>query len=38
VKWCRTIGGPDLDHLDPFLLLDEFKSDDRDDYISGRLA
>jgi redox-sensitive bicupin YhaK (pirin superfamily) len=35
VRLRRTIGGPDLDHLDPFLLLDEFKSDDRDDYMAG---
>ncbi|MDD9932953.1 MAG: pirin family protein, partial [Myxococcales bacterium] len=31
----RTIGSPELDHLDPFLLLDEFKSDDSSDYIAG---
>lgn len=30
----RTLGGPDLDHLDPFLPLDEFKSDDRNDYLA----
>jgi hypothetical protein len=24
-----------MDHLDPFLLLDEFKSEDKDDYIAG---
>jgi redox-sensitive bicupin YhaK (pirin superfamily) len=35
VRMRRTIGGPDVDHIDPFLLLDEFKSDDRDDYIAG---
>ena len=35
VRLLRTLGGPELDHLDPFLLLDEFKSDDRDDYIAG---
>jgi redox-sensitive bicupin YhaK (pirin superfamily) len=31
----RSIGGRELDHLDPFLLLDEFRSDDAADYVSG---
>jgi redox-sensitive bicupin YhaK (pirin superfamily) len=31
----RVIGTPQLDHFDPFLLLDEFRSDDPDDYIAG---
>jgi redox-sensitive bicupin YhaK (pirin superfamily) len=31
----RSIGGPDLDHVDPFLLLDEFRSDRASDYIAG---
>ena len=35
VRLMRTIGSPELDHLDPFLLLDEFKSDDSSDYIAG---
>ena len=35
VRLKRTIGTPTLDHLDPFLLLDEFKSDSADDYIAG---
>jgi redox-sensitive bicupin YhaK (pirin superfamily) len=35
VRLRRTLGGPEIDHLDPFLLLDEFKSEDRDDYIAG---
>jgi len=35
VRLKRSLGIPELDHLDPFLLLDEFKSDDRDDYIAG---
>ena len=35
VRLRRTLGGPEIDHLDPFLLLDEFKSDDRNDYIAG---
>lgn len=35
VRIRRTIGLPDLDTLDPFLLLDEFRSDDATDYIAG---
>jgi redox-sensitive bicupin YhaK (pirin superfamily) len=35
VKLNRSIGGPVLDHLDPFLLLDEFGSEDGADYIAG---
>ncbi len=35
VKLNRTIGGPMLDSLDPFLLLDEFGSEDGADYIGG---
>jgi redox-sensitive bicupin YhaK (pirin superfamily) len=35
VKLNRAIGGPDLDNLDPFLLLDEFGSEDGADYIAG---
>lgn len=31
----RTIGTPRLRHLDPFLMLDQFKSDDPDQYIAG---
>jgi redox-sensitive bicupin YhaK (pirin superfamily) len=31
----RTIGTPGLRHLDPFLMLDHFGSDDPDDYIAG---
>ena len=31
----RTIGTPSLRHLDPFLMLDHFSSDDPDDYIAG---
>jgi redox-sensitive bicupin YhaK (pirin superfamily) len=31
----RSIGGRELDHLDPFLLLDEFRSDDAADYMAG---
>ncbi len=35
VKLRRYIGSPYLDYLDPFLLLDEFKSENPDDYIAG---
>ncbi len=35
VSLTRVIGGPELDMLDPFLLLDSFESDDPDDYIAG---
>ena len=35
VRLRRSLGGPQLAQLDPFLLLDEFKSDDRNDYIAG---
>ncbi|MGA7799617.1 MAG: pirin family protein [Gammaproteobacteria bacterium] len=31
----RTIGTPGRRHLDPFLMLDHFSSDDPDDYIAG---
>ncbi len=35
VKMTRVIASPHLDLFDPFLLLDEFRSDDPDDYIGG---
>jgi len=35
VKLTRIIGTPQLDTLDPFLLLDCFESDDADDYVAG---
>ncbi|MET0329893.1 MAG: pirin family protein [Dyella sp.] len=35
VKLKRVIGQPSLDMLDPFLMLDEFRSDQADDYIAG---
>ncbi len=35
VRLFRVIGGQTLPELDPFLLLDEFVSDDPDDYIGG---
>lgn len=35
VKIKRVIGTQEMNHLDPFLLLDEFKNDDPDDYAAG---
>lgn len=35
VKLYRVIGGPSLPDLDPFLMLDEFRSDKGADYIAG---
>lgn len=35
VKLTRIIGQPDLPELDPFLLLDEFRSVEASDYIGG---
>ena len=35
VKLTRFIGSPDINMLDPFLLLDNFHSDNPDDYIGG---
>ena len=35
VRMTRIIGTPELNMLDPFLLLDAFESDDPDDYIGG---
>src|SRR3546814_9350738 len=35
VKLTRVIGSPQLDMLDPFLLLDEFGTDKAEDYIAG---
>ena len=35
VSLTRIIGSPELNMLDPFLLLDEFGSDNPDDYIAG---
>ena len=35
VKLTRIIGSPDLNMLDPFLLFDEFGSDNPNDYIAG---
>ena len=35
VRLTRVIGTPALEQLDPFLLLDEFKSDRPNDYLAG---
>ena len=35
VKLKRAIGTPQLDYFDPFLMLDEFGSDNAEDYIAG---
>src|SRR5579862_3557699 len=35
VKLKRILGSPELNQLDPFLLLDEFKNDDPNDYEAG---
>ena len=35
VKLKRVIGGPALDMIDPFLMLDEFGSDDPESWIAG---
>ncbi|TGN19210.1 pirin family protein [Leptospira idonii] len=35
VKLRRMIGTEDIPNLDPFLMLDEFKSDSPDDYLAG---
>ncbi|WP_440997892.1 pirin family protein [Arhodomonas sp. SL1] len=35
VRLTRIIGTPYLDAVDPFLMLDEFRSDDPGDYIAG---
>ena len=35
VRLRRSLGLPGFDFLDPFLLLDEFKSDSSSDYIAG---
>ena len=35
VRLLRVIGTPALPDLDPFLMLDEFGSDDPDAYIAG---
>lgn len=35
VRLTRIIGGPGIERFDPFLMLDEFGSNEPDDYIAG---
>ena len=35
VKLKRAIGTPEIDYYDPFLMLDEFGSDNAEDYVAG---
>ena len=35
VKLKRSIGTPEQITIDPFLMLDEFGSENKDDYIAG---
>ena len=35
VKLKRSIGTPEADYIDPFLMLDEFGSENNEDYIAG---
>ena len=35
VKLKRSIGTPEAEYIDPFLMLDEFGSENKDDYIAG---
>ena len=35
VKLKRSIGTPEADYIDPFLMLDEFGSTNKDDYVAG---
>jgi redox-sensitive bicupin YhaK (pirin superfamily) len=35
VRLRRSLGGADRQRLDPFLMLDEFSSNDPDDYVAG---
>ena len=35
VKLTRVIGTPLMQRIDPFLMLDEFRSDDPDEYLAG---
>ncbi len=35
VKLLRVIGSQQVDHIDPFLLLDEFRNDDPNAYVAG---
>ena len=35
VKLKRSLGTPEADYIDPFLMLDEFGSENKDDYVAG---
>ena len=35
VKLKRSIGTPEANYIDPFLMLDEFGSENKDDYVAG---
>ena len=35
VKLKRSIGTPEADYIDPFLMLDEFGSENKEDYVAG---
>ena len=35
VSLLRVVGTPQIDYLDPFLMLDEFKNDDPGAYVAG---
>ena len=35
VKLKRSIGTPEADYIDPFLMLEEFGSENKDDYVAG---
>ena len=35
VKLKRSIGTPEADYIDPFLMLDEFGSENKNDYLAG---
>ena len=35
VSLLRAVGTPQIDYLDPFLMLDEFKNDDPGAYVAG---
>lgn len=35
VRLKRVLGSPECEYIDPFLLLDEFRNDNPDDYVAG---
>ncbi|OQR29421.1 nuclease PIN [Pseudomonas sp. T] len=35
VRLTRVIGGPGIERFDPFLMLDQFDTQNPDDYIAG---